>query len=472
MLLKLPKRNIWQHIAKCYENTVAYEKGNHRFSYLQLHQITDSIAAQLSIIQIKNDSKVLLLLESQEIIIELIISLWKLGAIPIIANPQITNDELSQYNKIVNADFIITSSKKSVENIKHISVENLFVDNSNQINFDNTSMESQIILFSSGSTGYPKAILHTLKSIYKSVLNADSIEDYSSQDIFLSSLPIYHIGGLMIFFRSIFCGAKVVIPSSLKVEVLFETIIKSKVTIISLVPTQLFRFTKNKFESQSTLRSVYIGGDFAEKNLIKNALNYGLPIKKVYGSTETCSMISMIDCKKYPDKINSVGLPFKKVKLKLSSDGEILVKSDSLFKKYVNDDLLTQKSFIKGYFRTGDFGYIDEQGFIFIEKRKRNFIISGGKNIDPIEVEKALLSINGINRVLVFPFDDSEWGQIVCAAVESEVKFSFDEIKEKLSKIISSYKIPKRIKIFDKLPRNTLGKISISEIKKSFSELT
>lgn len=471
MLLKLPKRNIWQYIAKFYEDKIAYEKENYRFTYLQLHQITDSYAAQLATKKIKNDSKVLLLIESQKKVIELIISLWKLGAVPIIANPQITNDELSQYNKIVNADFIITSTKKSIENIKHFSVENLRVDNTERINFDKTSMESQIILFSSGSTGYPKAILHTLKSIYKSVLNADSIEDYSNQDIFLASLPIYHIGGLMIFFRSIFCGAKVVIPSSLKVEVLFESINKSKVSIISLVPTQLFRLTKNKFESTSTLRSVYIGGDFVENNLIENALKCGLPIKKVYGSTETCSMISMLDCKKHPDKLNSAGLPFKKVKLKIASDGEILVKADSLFKKYINDDLLTQKSFIKEYFRTGDFGYVDEHGFIFIERRKRNFIISGGKNIDPLEVEKALLSIKGIKTALVFPLEDAEWGQIVCAVVESEIKFSFEEIKEKLSKIISSYKIPKRIKIFDKLPRNTVGKISISKIKKLFSEL-
>lgn len=452
-------------------NKIAYENKISNVSYLQLHQKTNQIASKLISIGIENESRVLILIDSTSITIELIIALWKIGAVPILSNPNMTTAEVIQYCKKNSVNFLFSTNPRKLElNLKEFSVEALYSYSSLGIDFDKTNPSSMIILNSSGSTGYPKSVLHTLQNIYNSAFNTDNFENYSANDIFLSSLPIYHIGGLMIFFRSFFSGSKVIIPDSIKTTDLEKTIMDKTVTIVSLVPTQLQRLIHNDFTPPKNLRSVYIGGDFIQQELLSRAINLGWNIKVVYGSTETCSMISLLDCKKYPDKISSVGLPLNNSIIKIADDGEILLKSDSLLIKYYADEELTHKHFVDGYFKTGDFGRIDEDGFLFIDNRKRNFIISGGKNIDPIEVEKALCSIEKVSNAFVFPKDDSDWGQIVCAVIESDEILSSEEIKKKLAEIISSYKIPKRLKILKEIPRNKMGKFSANEIQKLFDK--
>ena len=114
---------------------------------------------------------------------------------------------------------------------------------------------------------------------------------------------------------------------------------------------------------------------------------------RVYGSSETASMITAISASAIKSKPQSVGKAFNNVEIKINDDSEILIKSNSLFKKYLEDEKETSSKLINGFYHTGDLGFVDDEGYLFIEARRNDLIVSGGENVNPIEVEKAILQI-------------------------------------------------------------------------------
>ena len=324
-------------------------------------------------------------------------------------------------------------------------------------------------MFTSGSLGNPKGVLHTLGNIYNSVNNIDQIEHYKQNDTFLLSLPLYHIGGLMIFFRSWFAGARVCIPQKLKTEELIDEIKNQNITILSLVPTQLQKIVELRASCPPELRSVYLGGAASDESVIIEAIKLGWKIKKVYGSSETCSMAAYFDVSNHKEKINSSGQPLpnnqffvfnnNKQLCRINETGEIGIRSNCLFKFYFPDGEYEVDKNESDTFLTGDLGFIDEQGFLFLQSRKKRIIISGGENIDPSEVELTINKLNGISDVFVFGRKDEEWGEILCAAIESDYEFTLGELKKELGGKIARFKMPKEIRIIKSFPRTELGKI-------------
>lgn len=407
----------------------------------------------------------------------LILAFWKISSVPVLVNKRLTVNELLQIIQNIKPKFVFTDSEISTLP-NFIKLSELQYLNEGTIQNDSMANDSQIIIFTSGSSGKPKGVVHTLENIFNSVMNIKSVEDYAKEDNFLLSLPLFHIGGLMIFFRSYFSSAKLTIPLSTKVEELIKEIKLKKITILSLVPTQLKRIIDQKILSPKSLRSVYIGGSAADKELIEKAVSLGWKIKKVYGSTETCSMVVFNDVNKNTNKIDSVGQPIPNNHIyilsndgnlcKVNERGQIGVRGNTILKKYFNNNAETSKVFLGEIFLTGDYGYTDKQGFLYLSGRIKNIIISGGENIDPLEVENAIMEINGCQDVFVFGKKDTEWGEIVCAAIETKDELSENDIRKMLKNKIASYKVPKSVRIFKCFPRNEMGKINVKKIIELF----
>jgi acyl-CoA synthetase (AMP-forming)/AMP-acid ligase II len=180
-------------------------------------------------------------------------------------------------------------------------------------------------------------------------------------------------------------------------------------------------------------------------------------------------MITAISTDKIKTKPHSVGKPFNKVKITISDESEILIKSNSLFKKYLDDDKETASKLIDEFYHTGDLGFVDDDGYLFIEARRNDLIVTGGENVNPIEIEKALLQIPGIIEGCVFAKFSKTWGQTVAAVVVCNDS-SIDEkmIKEMLKQKLAGYKIPKQFFFVDELPRTSLGKLERENIRKMF----
>ena len=147
--------------------------------------------------------------------------------------------------------------------------------------------------------------------------------------------------------------------------------------------------------------------------------------------------------------------------------GEIVVKGNSTAKEYLNNPEESSQKFVKGYYHTGDFGILDEDGYLYIEARRNDLIISGGESINPVEIEKAIAGYDKVSEVCVFGQNDNEWGEIVSAVIvpENKIEFSFGELKNYLTGKLAGYKHPRKIYFIEELPKTELGKVLKEKVK-------
>ena len=228
------------------------------------------------------------------------------------------------------------------------------------------------------------------------------------------------------------------------------------------------------------LKNCLLGGGFSDNELVKNAIDLGWPINKVYGSTETSSFVTALLTDEFIIKPNSVGraLPSNSIIIqgedksenKPFEIGEIVVRSNALMLGYISE-LESGNLLNKEFYYTADLGYLDEDGYLFVEGRKNHLISTGGENVNPNEVEIALLQHPSVSEAAVFPIKDQEWGEIVAASIvlkDRSSKVSSNELKSFLKSNLAGYKIPKKIFIEDNLPKTGLGKIEKDKLIKRY----
>lgn len=456
-------------------------------SYSELDDLSTSFAEYISDKVTKKELVGIYLDNSIEFIIS-VISLWKLGAVPVPLNLLATEDELSKLVSITNLKTVITDKIHS-QHINHLSSVSIIPFDIQKISFKKPSQEfisseydendESVVIFTSGSSGNPKCVVHTFHSLLSSVVNGNEILNHKNDDRWLASLPFYHIGGFQIICRALYYSAGIIIPKSLQTNDLAATINKFKPTHASFVSTQIKRLMDSEIKPNDELRCSLIGGGFVDSELMLEAKRYGWHPVKVYGSSETASFVCALTENNIESKGKSAGKPIWSNQIKIINDigeecpaqveGEIVIKSDSLFKKYLNNEEATNERLKENYYFTGDIGYFDEDGFYYITGRKNEMIVTGGKNVNPLEVETAMLKYPGIIEAAVFPVDDIEWGEIVCAAIVSSKKIIVDDLIIFLKKELSSYKIPKKLFIEESLPKTSLGKVEREKLKKKIS---
>lgn len=289
-----------------------------------------------------------------------------------------------------------------------------------------TSPEKEIILdqiatalFTSGTTGTPKIALHTFASHYYSAQGAVPFFDLHPGDRWRLSLPLHHVGGLAILFRCFLAGGAVDLTDRFP-------------THLSLVPTQLFRLLQQPLQQENqNLKLLLIGGAPLPDPLLQKAHHYNLPIATSYGLTETSSLVTL--CKN-PKQGHEIGgaLPNRNLSL---IDGEFVVSGKTLFAGYLNEKPLEK-------FRTKDLGSLEKNSYFFLG-RKDNLIISGGENIQPEEIERALQQYPGIERAVVRPISSAEYGHRPIAYLSpSSILEETEKIKKYLVTSLPKYKIP------------------------------
>jgi O-succinylbenzoic acid--CoA ligase len=420
----------------------------------------------------------------------LLFALWRLGAIPVPINIRLNDSETDDLIRFLKPSFIFRGDdNKSIADqgstIIRIGVDYSVPDNiatqENVIIQDNfktsDANDTALILFTSGTSGNPKGVQLSFRNLKASFENSNTVLNHQPGDKWISSLPFYHIGGFSIITRALLSGTSIIIPASSKTEDLADSIIGYKPTFLSLVSTQLKRLINMGIKPGIELRCVLLGGGYIEDILVEEAIQERWPISKVYGSTETSSLISFLDCIKDDNKKSSGGKPLadnqifivneSKELLPNNKIGEIAIKSESCAKGYYNNPNETDKKFSRGIYYTGDSGYIDEDGYLFIESRIDDLIISGGENINPLEIEAALLEFPGIQNAAVFGIEDDEWGYIVSAAIITQPGFNISEteLKKLLLNKISPFKVPRKYYFLNEFPVSPLGKVQKNKLR-------
>lgn len=278
---------------------------------------------------------------------------------------------------------------------------------------------ASLLLFTSGSSGAPKLALLTLEQCFASAAAVIRTLPYQSEDEWLLTLPVHHVGGLGILFRTILAQATLSLPRG-----------EAKYTHLSYVPTQLYR----AWPTSKTLRCLLLGGAPIE------TIPRELPLFASYGLTETASAVLI---RRHPPHIDSLwflGFPLEHVLMKLGEDGEIFVKGSSLFQGYFENGILSPPG---EWFGTKDLGRFDPKEGFAILGRKDNQFISGGENIQPEEIEQALKRHPNVLEAIVAPKRDPEFGARPVAFIHTlQNDLSQKEMTRFLADQLPSYKIP------------------------------
>ncbi len=320
--------------------------------------------------------------------------------------------------------------------------------------------------FTSGTSGYPKAV--TL-----SLANLKAAADASSQRLntrpgerWLLCLPLYHIGGLSILFRAAWDGMTVVFQPRFDAAETARLVREESVNLISLVPTMLYRLMPwwEQGEAGAALRLILLGGSATDPPLLRRSLEAHLPVALTYGLTEAASQV----CTALPElvyrKPGSVGKPLPGMEVEVRNAqgerctpgeiGEIWVRGPAVALGYEG-----QPPFPDGVLQTGDLGYLDEEGDLWVLARRSDLILSGGENVYPAEVERVLMEYPGVQEVCVFGLPDAEWGQQVAAAVVTGEDVTAEALIHHARRFLAGYKVPRRIVFVSELPRTPAGKV-------------
>jgi O-succinylbenzoic acid--CoA ligase len=295
------------------------------------------------------------------------------------------------------------------------------------------------IVFTSGSTGAPKAALHTLGNHYYSALGSNANIPLAPGDRWLLSLPLYHVGGLAILFRCLLAGATVALPDP--GAPLGRAI--AGATHLSLVSTQLLRLLRDEELDPGGLRAILLGGSQIPPSLIDEALSRGLPVHTSYGLTEMASQVTATPPGASQNELHTSGRPLPHREISTSEDGEILVRGEPLFTGYVNRDIVDRPLDADGWFHTGDLGELEADGYLRVRGRKDNLFISGGENVQPEEIEEALCRLEAVEDAVVVPVPDAKFGfrpvafvRTAGGAVELEL------LSRELGRTLPRFKIP------------------------------
>lgn len=281
-------------------------------------------------------------------------------------------------------------------------------------------------LFTSGTSGAPKIACHSLANHYYSALGSCLYLQLQRGDCYALTLPLYHVSGIAILFRTFLAGACL----SLRQE-------EARATHLSLVPTQLERMVERALPFKG--KQILLGGAPLPHSLIERARAVGLPIQPTYGMTEMSAQITGTTA---PLSF-SLGHPLPYRELKLARDGEILVRGKTLFQGYLRaDGTLHLPLTEEGYFATRDVGsYCSKRG-LYVKGRKDRLFISGGENIHPEEIEAALLALEGVEEARVEGKFDAAFGKRPIAYIKSDQPLNHERLRRLLSVSLPPFKIP------------------------------
>lgn len=430
---------------------------------------------------IKKGDSIAILSENNLIFVISIFSIWQLDAIPVLLNTRLVENEINELIKFSNCNILLTDT--SFKNLNFSA--NVFyfpkLDEINEeVHFDEKEFnleDTAVIIFTSGSTGKPKGVQLTFNNLIQSALTGNQLFNYKKNDRWLASLPFYHVGGFSIITRAIFNGNTLLLPENLNIESIQNVIQKKHPTLTSFVSTQLKRLLENDIKPNPELRHILLGGGFLGADLVTNAINKGWNVSKSYGSTETASFVTALTATEFVNKKESAGKALTPNEILIVDEnrnllepktlGEVAVKGKSVAKGYINNRDETGQKFKDDIYYTGDFGFLDKDGYLFIESRRNDLIVSGGENINPYEVESELLKHPLIIEASVFGLEDKEWGFIAAAAVVTKENkiIQLEELKLFLEDKLARFKIPKKIFIVKKFPKTEMGKIQKEKLK-------
>ncbi|MCX6653693.1 MAG: AMP-binding protein, partial [Candidatus Bathyarchaeota archaeon] len=339
-----------------------------------------------------------------------------------------------------------------------------------------SSGDTALILHTSGTTARPKMVPLTHANLFLSARNISESLALTAHDRCLNVMPLFHIHGLTACLLSnLAAGATVICSKGYQTEEFFDLLQTLKPTWYSAVPsihqTILYHGREKNNQIQHNLRFIRSCSAALPQRVMEDLESFfGVPVVEAYGMTEASHQIAVNPLPPKHRKPGSVGLS-SGVEVSIMSEGgrmlpagdlgEVVIRGPTVTKGYEGNPEANAKAFINGWFRTGDQGYIDSEGYIFLTDRIKDIINRGGEKVSPHEVDDALLSHPSVSQAVTFPMPDDRLGEEVAAAVvvRENSKVTEWEIQRYVSTRLSSFKVPRRLFFVDEIPKGPTGKI-------------
>jgi len=355
-----------------------------------------------------------------------------------------------------------------------------YPDTTPNIPWESGAEDPHIIMYTSGTTGLPKGAILSHQKTFFNVLNAGIYFDLTSHDIVMIARPLFHSGGLIVEFAPIlYRGGTAIIKKRFSPQQILEVVEKERVTILELPATvynnMLHECDIEKYDL-SSVKCFFTGGERIPVALLRAYAEKGIIISQIYGLTEV-STIFWLPARRAIEKMGSVGQPAfhgevrivdgKGKPVKAGEIGEIAVKGPIVMNGYWKRPDLTRQVIKGGWLHTGDLAKFDEDGFAYIVDRKKDMFISGGENVYPAEVEKALFGHPAILDAAVVGVPDEKWGEVGKAYIVLKDGYSIgaEDVRAFLGEHLGRYKIPKYVEFMEKLPKTASGKIKKHVLK-------
>lgn len=478
-----------------------------QMTYSALQKISNRVAHGLKAMGLRKAERVILFMPKSMEQVVFHLGVQKLGAISVILNPGFKKDEMDYFLRDTDAKIVIVGKKEealirsldgerkmiSVDTESPFEGEELYPKSSTELFSEGANPDDPaILIYTSGTTGQPKGAILTQQNLIEDAKNIIDIWEITEKDVLCHALPLFHVHGLCFALHTaLIAGAKIVMCDEFSPETVMDILSQPEgelaCTVFMAVPTMYLRMI-DKIEG--------VKRDFSHLRLLASGSAPLLPkdfekIKKFFGKElverEGMSETGMNFSNPFRGvkKPGSIGLPLPRVDVRIVNPetfedlpsgevGEIWLRGPNVTPGYWRKPKETEASFVEGWFRTGDLGKKDEEGYYYITDRLKHIIISGGENISPKEIESVINQHPRVAETCIIGIADEKWGEKVVAAVvlKTGESLTSKEIKDHCRSHLLDWKCPKEVFFLDELPRNKMGKVIKEEVAKWFLTLS
>lgn len=469
------------------------------WSYRELDHAVDRTAAQLAALGVSAGDSVGLLVGNRVAFLRILYATFRLGARAIPFNLDLDDQTLGRQIDRADPELLVCSAttagvaQEGDDERTIVCVDadagppTLDTVDSDTFEPATTTAETdRLLLFTSGTTGEPKGVRLTAKNLRASAVASAFRLGVDPDDRWLAPLPAYHMGGLAPHLRSTLYGTTAVLQSGFEADRTLDALSRFDATCISLVPTAVDRLLDAG--ELPELRFVLCGGAPTSQALVERCARRDVPLCPTYGMTETASQAATALPEEARHHEGTVGQPLQWTDVTIidadgspveaGGRGEIVVDGPTVTPGY-DDPAATDAALHASGFRTGDLGYRDEDGRLWVVGRVDDVIITGGENVHPERVGAAIESLSQIDDAAVVGLDDPEWGQRVGALVVPSGDASASALigslrdgglRQQLDERLAAYERPKTIAVADALPRTASGTVDREAVRQRLRE--
>lgn len=472
------------------EDKEALKHNEKSMGFREYNSKANAFANYLKSLGFKKGDKYVLLYKNSENIAICLFGAAKIGVVTVVMNYRLHAKEMVYIIEHSDAKLIVFSDEFSeqVEQFKSINALEFLLSNKSSPSINDVlssdSMEPEIesfndepivLLYTSGTTGLPKGTLISHNNLLANSIGLTYTTEWSVNDRYIAVSPFFHIAGLIGIVTAAHIGCTLIIMEDFDPNKFWSLVESEKITTGMVVPTMLEALMAIFNEVNPdihTLKNFTSGASVVPPALIERCNEKGIVIQQTYGITEYSGAISFWIQAQHPGKHRSMGKPVMHCSLNIKDPitkesvdagtvGEIVVSGPQVFVGYYKNKDAYEEAVQNGEFFTGDLGFLDNEGFLYVVDRKKDLIVSGGENIFSAEIEVLLLTHPKIKDVAVIAKAEAKWGEIPIAIIvlkEAET-ITLEEVVQYCKENLAAFKAIKEIIVVDSLPRNAVGKI-------------